>query len=352
MALQAYAPPGGGGHRGSLRGGGPLTTLVWPRQAGDAEPRLWDVVWSNVPPSSAAPSLDPFSAFPWMQPAAASDRGEVVSPGSAPAALAFFGCPRRIRLDFEDGAAVGLRSRPQGASYRGWVHPLSPYRRDPAGQLVAVHPRDEAFSYAQLPACWGLNGRAAAAVAAWPRRHRAAGGAVAETRLRIFGFDTENAKVRRWIEVEAPLLVIEDEARAAAVRALAEAAEAAGRALRHALRTVRFGRRTPSGYVLDNPAAIKDGGLSLEHFRRASEADFLRYAKGLALGLNGADGWQESFAGALHRAAAASFCNALDLEAETRRDAARLTRARAALDASFAAGGAVARILAPFRGAR
>src|SRR5690606_5071807 len=44
-ALQQFAPSGGAGNRTSLRGGGPMTTLVWPDRPGSASPApLWRVL--------------------------------------------------------------------------------------------------------------------------------------------------------------------------------------------------------------------------------------------------------------------------------------------------------------------
>ena len=46
--LQAFAPSGGKGHRTSMRGGGPLSTLLKGRN-------LWESVWLNVLPSGPRP---------------------------------------------------------------------------------------------------------------------------------------------------------------------------------------------------------------------------------------------------------------------------------------------------------
>jgi CRISPR system Cascade subunit CasA len=68
--LQAYAPSGGAGNRTSMRGGGPLVTLVEPH----ADCTLWDLVWANVPfgvPQGV-------EALPWMRPTRISDKGQQV----------------------------------------------------------------------------------------------------------------------------------------------------------------------------------------------------------------------------------------------------------------------------------
>jgi CRISPR system Cascade subunit CasA len=43
FTLQAHAPSGGSGHRTSMRGGGPMVTLVDPGEG------LWSLIWANLP---------------------------------------------------------------------------------------------------------------------------------------------------------------------------------------------------------------------------------------------------------------------------------------------------------------
>ena len=63
--LQTSAPSGGAGHRTSLRGGGPLSTLVLPGTTDNSEPTLWQRLWANVPAGMQATSADPERIFPW-----------------------------------------------------------------------------------------------------------------------------------------------------------------------------------------------------------------------------------------------------------------------------------------------
>lgn len=227
--LQAYAPSGGKGHRTSLRGGGPLTTLV----LGDT---VWRTLWSNVLPRRALrakpiqvegdPS-QPGPVFPWMGPLRTSDgaRPETTT-ADAPWLQVFFGQPRRIWLDF-DGAEPGAcgvcgeeagslvrrwRTRPYGVDYAStWSHPLSPYTLDPkqpglvisrkgtpAGPdwrdwlgLVEARPETE-------------EGRRPARVIEEFREAR--GEARREFRLWAFGYDCDNMKARGWNDAEMPIL--------------------------------------------------------------------------------------------------------------------------------------------------
>lgn len=140
--LQAHAPSGGAGNRTSMRGGGPLVTLVEPRP----DCPLWALVWANVP-SGAPQEVD---GLPWMRPTRVSDKGqEVHQPlGDGIAVEAFFGMPRRLRLVFEDGQVTGVIQRPWGTNYGLWRHPLTPYYRMKPGEApLPVHPRAGRFGY-------------------------------------------------------------------------------------------------------------------------------------------------------------------------------------------------------------
>ncbi|TNC72038.1 type I-E CRISPR-associated protein Cse1/CasA [Rubellimicrobium roseum] len=142
--LQAFAPTGGAGNRTSMRGGGPLVTLVDPSGA-IGEDNLWDLVWANVPDGRP---VGP-EGLPWMQPTRVSDRpGSETWPEQAPPALAFWGMPRRLRLVVDEGQVIGVVQKPWGTNYAGWRHPLTPYYRKKAGaELLPQHPRAGAFGY-------------------------------------------------------------------------------------------------------------------------------------------------------------------------------------------------------------
>src|SRR5262249_16025452 len=149
--LQTSAPTGGAGHRTSLRGGGPLTTLVLPGTANRSEPTLWQGLWTNVPEGFTAKVDDLPRVFPWLLKTRASYKGgKLTRPEDVHAGQAFFGIARRIRLLFEentgrrpcdllgivdDVVVTGYVTRPWGPNYTGWSrsHPLSPYgKKKPA----------------------------------------------------------------------------------------------------------------------------------------------------------------------------------------------------------------------------
>jgi CRISPR system Cascade subunit CasA len=164
--LQTSAPAGGRGNRTSLRGGGPLTTLVVPGTDDQREPTLWQRLWTNVPSGFAVSADDLPSVFPWLQATRASHNDEVTTPEHVHRAQAFFGMPRRIRLVFaensegracdllggiDDVVVTGYVTRPWGTNYTSWsrAHPLSPYyKQRPADrEFLPLHLQSSRVGY-------------------------------------------------------------------------------------------------------------------------------------------------------------------------------------------------------------
>lgn len=162
FTLQINSPAGGSGTRTSLRGGGPLTTLVVPVDGNPEMPStLWQKLWLNVLPKEAL--NDSYSdikkigdVLPWMVATRTSDGSDGVetTPESVHPLQAYWSMPRRIRIDTSsiDGhgncsicAAKGVRTirhyltRHGGTNYTGnWLHPLTPYSLDPEGQKPPI----------------------------------------------------------------------------------------------------------------------------------------------------------------------------------------------------------------------
>lgn len=231
LTLQTYAPAGGQGQRTSLRGGGPLTTLVDPRVDAEGELRaheqpLWAKLWANVQTTDqwgrhASAAAKPSDVFPWLAPTRISDKnGCPTTPGDAHPLQAFFGLPRRIRLEFGDRGRCDLtgkddertvasfRMRNYGVKYVGWRHPLSPYYFAKAsnewlpvhGQPGGVGWRDWIGISMQAPEAG--HREPAAVVAAFSGRGRRLG--ITVLRLDVFGYDMENMKARGWAEAMLP----------------------------------------------------------------------------------------------------------------------------------------------------
>lgn len=148
FTLQINAPSGGAGNRVSLRGGGPLTTLLIPAQGHDA---LWYKLWLNILPKDAF-SQDELAkkhgnlaaTLPWMGPTrtSAGKPAEETTPRDVEPLQAYWSMPRRVRIDFvhiQAGqcdacgkSSVQLVNQYQaknyGTNYGGyWMHPLTPY---------------------------------------------------------------------------------------------------------------------------------------------------------------------------------------------------------------------------------
>ena len=231
FTLSTYAPSGGAGHRTSLRGGGPMTTLIVAEHPilGDT---LWSRLWSNIETleqvASRAPSRSPQgNIFPWLEPTRTSNRkarGRDTTPADIHPLQVYWGMPRRIRLDFGSSngpcGLTGARDTVSVASYRtrtygtnyseGFEHPLSPYYRQKVGAAkLPVHPNPGGVSYRLWP---GLVVQSAdnlrdpaATIRHWPMRLARGVDNTREIKLVAFGFDMDNMKARAWIESEMPL---------------------------------------------------------------------------------------------------------------------------------------------------
>lgn len=234
LTLQTYAPSGGKGHRTSLRGGGPLTTLADPRRGDttsglspDQQP-FWQLLWANVPSEDAVSSSvgeSTATIFPWLQPTRRSEKDRPTTTGDAHRMQAFFSMPRRIRLDVAPGGRCALlgvqspftinsyRARPYGAKYEGWYHPLSPYYLS-SGEWLPVHGQPGGIGWRDWYA-YALSGgsddtRVAECVREFSvRRARLLGSR--EFTVRAFGYDMDNMKARSWIAGSMPAFAVSAE---------------------------------------------------------------------------------------------------------------------------------------------
>lgn len=285
LTLQTYSPAGGRGNRTSLRGGGPLTTLVDPR-VGQADhvwqaynQPLWRLLWANVQtveqwdryvPASlrtadGTPTWD--AVFPWLVPTLTSETktGGTTSLDAHPL-QAFFGLPRRIRLEFggpgrcdvtgrdEEVTVVGFRMRPYGVQYVGWKHPLTPHYRakdkqSGAEMMLPLHGqpggvgwRDWLGLTLQTPSDEGAR-EPAAAVGEFLHR-RAESLDLDEVRLLAFGYDFDNMKARGWVTAVQPAFATAGPAHAALLadtaRRLTQGTDIAAAALLDAVRRALY----------------------------------------------------------------------------------------------------------------
>ena len=225
--LQSQAPAGGAGNRTSMRGGGPMTTLILPPQPG-----LWPLIWANVPLGRPQGT----DALPWMRVTRRSEGGAMVyPPEDGNLAEAFFGMPRRLRLLFEDGQVTGVLQKPYGANYVGWRHPLTPYYYVKTGkEWLPQHPRAGAFGYCNWlginAASRGETRRQAEALTSYRDRT----GSVAGARVIVAGWAMDNMKPRDFTLSREPLIT--DEEALIRIQDMVAASETCASVLRNALK--------------------------------------------------------------------------------------------------------------------
>jgi len=236
FTLQANAPGGGVGHRTSMRGGGPLTTLVVPDPAGSDLPEtLWTRFWLNVLDRQAASTLtgnrdkdQPADIFPWLAPTRTSepDTGHDTTPADAHPLQMYWSMPRRIRIDWDDridgacflcgehGSLVRRYvTRNYGINYTGpWQHPLSPHYIDSkTGQPMPVHAQPDGLGYRHwLEWVDGTEDRRPARVVEVFREETGRRLREEQLRLWVYGYDMDNMKARCWYEATFPLILIAD----------------------------------------------------------------------------------------------------------------------------------------------
>ncbi|HMO28540.1 type I-E CRISPR-associated protein Cse1/CasA [Enterovirga sp.] len=320
FALQTYASKGGAGHRVSVRGGGPLTTLLVPGpfqgEARDARVPLWRTLWLATAGRDEPPAAE--RVFPWLVPTRVSDKGRITTPSDVDPLQAFWGMPRRIRLVFEanpDGCPCDLtgridpvvvrtyRTRPHGTSYAAFLHPLSPhYRTKPGEPLLPLHGQPGGVGYRHwvglvandVPEEAKATRQIAACVETGRRRLFGLDASVGRgTRLLAAGFDMDNMKARAFVESEMPLHLVGGATFAAldrTIRFLISGAREAEAITRLFVRQALFVKRTQ---VADGfTGAPKDGGaldLARARFWERTEAAFGVTLAGLAEKLRAAN---------------------------------------------------------------
>lgn len=229
FTLQTNAPSGGVGHRTSLRGGGPLSTLL-----ADTGQPLWNMVSLNTLPknlfsknvggNSDLSSI--FDIFPWMAPTRVSDskNGFDTTPVDVNPHQIFWAMPRRIRLNVEkivnsscdlchepsDHIVKTFVTKNYGFNYVGqWNHPLTPHYRDKDSALRPRHASASGISYRD----WlGLvvNDQESGHEAAYRIRKFVESAASEDKQLQLwaFGFDMDNMKAKCWYEGVMPIVTV------------------------------------------------------------------------------------------------------------------------------------------------
>ncbi len=268
FTLQTNAPGGGRGNMGSLRGIGPLTTIVMGEN-------LWETIWNNVLRSQ---DLEGFGCemslktddgkFPWMGPIRTSEGNKFTFPQDVHPLQMYWSMPRRIALIHGESGQCDLcrkqvgvlardfLSRPYGVNYKQFRHPLSPNSWNNDGEPEVVRGTPAGLAYKQwLGLAYSTpdagDGVSPARVVRQYRDERLpmvkkvgalTGGDEPDFRLWAFGYEMERGKpmkARRWNEGVMPVLDIADELRPAfadGTSALIEAAREVAWNLRNCLK--------------------------------------------------------------------------------------------------------------------
>jgi len=228
FTLQTNAPSGGNGHFTSLRGGGPLTTLIVATPARS----LWHTVWLNVRErasfigsgGSDANKMEPHYIFPWLAPMQSiQSEGGKTAPIQVHPTHVFWGMPRRIRLDLDtivsgfcdicgrktERLLTRYITKAKGFDYKGpWRHPLSPYYESKPEEWLPLHPQPGGLGYKHwLGLVLGMQGdkkkiQPASMISYVLDSQRPR----SRLRLWVFGYDmANNMKARCWYESTFPL---------------------------------------------------------------------------------------------------------------------------------------------------
>lgn len=235
FTLQTNAPSGGQGNRTSLRGGGPLTTLVVFDARSLREPALlWRDLWLNILLKNEFLAKNPVKTdessiwFPWVSPTRTSEKGQRITSADAHPALAYWATPRRIRLDFHtttkgtcDVCGTASEDLLQyytslnlGANYKDWNHPLSPYYLKPPNltEWIPQHPQAGGLNYRYWISCISNHKKTERiAQTVWVFQARLLPDS--QFLAWAFGYDMDNMKARCWYEARFPLFQLPDESK-------------------------------------------------------------------------------------------------------------------------------------------
>jgi len=255
LTMQTFAPAGGRGHRTSMRGGGPLMTVVDPRTSIREEP-LWQMLWANAETVEQVDDRDgdrsrawsDADVYPWLAATRVSGpagTGQSTHPIDAAPLQTYFGMPRRIRLEFEATSGVCdlsgesdtvmvrvFRAKNYGVQYLGWRHPFTPYYTNRDGEHLPQHAQPGGIGWRDWQGLLferpGTDGSLPAQAVAQFRSRRAIG----PFRLLAAGYDMDNMKARGWVQSELPAYPDESLER---IREFADQATAAARLVAQAV---------------------------------------------------------------------------------------------------------------------
>jgi len=305
FTFQINTAGGGSGHRVTLRGGGPITTLLLPPER-DQGYTLWSNIWMNVLTTERfslihgnheANSLQ--DIFPWMGKTRTSNKDEKTLPIEASPSQMFWPMPARIRVSWERGEescdisgenveiyASKVSRKNKGVNYSGnWIHPLTPYEFSDKQEAISIKGRTAGTGYRNW-AQFVLNGESGKrrteiamvvgqyynSLQYWMNDNKNFD--FEEPRLWVAGFDLESAKAKCWYESVIPVFNLEADNReklADQVRKMIGAASATLDQVKISLKSALF--RDPKN-DLNATKFISKSSFINANFWSATEADF------------------------------------------------------------------------------
>lgn len=296
FTLQINAPSGGRGIRTSLRGGGPLTTLLVPVEP---DVTLWQKLWLNVLPQDALhyPEVQKISdVLPWLALTRTSDEkgGQETTPETVHPLQAYWSMPRRIRIDrstIEEGChcavcgAFNVRvirhylTRHGGTNYTGaWVHPLTPYSLDAKGEKppISIKGHQAGRGYRDwLGLVLGNEEHQPDPAKVVSQFHARASTARIKTKLWCFGYSMSNMKALCWYDSTLPVHQVNGDVLQPFSRSVKQVLDSAENMAFHLHKQVKAAWFKRPGDVKSEPAVFQS-------FWQGSEPTFYRTLEALA----------------------------------------------------------------------
>jgi CRISPR system Cascade subunit CasA len=263
-ARQTYAPQGGPGYFVSIRGGGPMTTILASGRT------LWGRLYPNVETrdqiAARAVGAIPVgleAIYPWLM---TRERRTASTPDNANPLHVYWSMPCRIELVMTPGNGEvcsltgersevlvrGYRAENGGIQHSGWKHPFTPYYRvketedwlPVRGRLGRIGYRD----WLGLVQSTTDDLTMPARVVAHARAQR---WQMPDTRLVAYGYASEAAQVLGWSTGEMPIYQVAPDIRRdleSTAQTLVESADLAADALRKAIKRAQGPRIALAGY--------------------------------------------------------------------------------------------------------
>ncbi len=238
FTLQTNSPSGGQGHLTSIRGGGPLTTILKFNSIKEEDLELntlWSDIWLNILPVDSfqkEPKKDKNfeNVFPWISDKyyKQNSKGNKATINDLNPFSVYWSYPRRIQLQktnepitcdiCSEASNENIKSyflKGYGLDYGGggWIHLLSPYYFTKDKELgetwFPYHPQPGGIIYNQwMSFVYGIKNKdKSAQVLHYFSENRKL--KEDQTIVWAFGFDMDNMKARNWYESIIPIYNID-----------------------------------------------------------------------------------------------------------------------------------------------